>query len=61
MDSQRVKQIIESPVTINVSYHGIPVYIEEIDVGNQTVAIFPLGNMEARQEVDLAGLIEEGP
>lgn len=61
MNSQRVKQIIESPVMINVSYHGIPVYIEEIDEENQTVSIFPLENMESQQEVDLAGLIEEGP
>lgn len=61
MNSQRVKQIIESPVMINVSYHGIPVYIEEIDEENQTASIFPLENMESQQEVDLAGLIEEGP
>jgi len=61
MDSQRVKQIIESPVMINVTYHGIPIYIEELDEENKTVAIFPLDNMDSRQEVDLAGLIEEGP
>ncbi|WP_280771180.1 H-type small acid-soluble spore protein [Salipaludibacillus daqingensis] len=61
MDSQRVKQIIESPVLINVTYHGIPVYIEELDEGNQLASVFPLENMDAHQEVDIDGLVEEGP
>ena len=61
MNSQRVKQIIESPMMINVTYHGIPVYVEQLDEESQTAAVFPLDNMDARQEVDLAGLIEEGP
>ncbi|MCE7791110.1 H-type small acid-soluble spore protein [Salipaludibacillus sp. CUR1] len=61
MDSQRVKEIINSPVMINVTYHGIPVYIEEVDPGSQTAVVLPLDEMDHHQEVDIEGLVEEGP
>lgn len=61
MDSQRVKEIINSPVMINVTYHGIPVYIEEVDPGSQTAVVLPLDEMDHQQEVDIEGLVEEGP
>ncbi|WP_416147971.1 H-type small acid-soluble spore protein [Salipaludibacillus sp. HK11] len=61
MDHKRAKEIIESPNMINVSYHGFPVYIEEVDDGTQTAVIFPLDEMDHQQKVDLEGLIEEGP
>ncbi|RKL67851.1 H-type small acid-soluble spore protein [Salipaludibacillus neizhouensis] len=61
MDNHRIKEIIESPVMINVSYHGIPVYIEEVNEANNTATIFPLDEMDHSQEVDLSGLVEEGP
>ncbi|PYZ91697.1 H-type small acid-soluble spore protein [Salipaludibacillus keqinensis] len=60
MDSHRVKEIIDAPVMINVTYHGIPVYIEEVDESTQTAIVFPLDEMDHQQEVDLKGLIEEG-
>ncbi|SES21511.1 H-type small acid-soluble spore protein [Salipaludibacillus aurantiacus] len=61
MDSQRVKEIINSPVMINVTYRGIPVYIEEVDSGSQTAVVLPLDEMDHQQEVDIEGLVEEGP
>lgn len=57
MDEQRAKEIIDSLPLINVNYHGIPVYIQELH-GNKTATIFPLDEMDNHQVVDLNGLEE---
>ncbi|MDG5790067.1 H-type small acid-soluble spore protein [Evansella sp. AB-P1] len=59
MDSQRAQEIVDSPTMINVSYHGVPVYIQEVNTNKETARIFPLDEMENEQEVDINGLIEE--
>ncbi|WP_188454836.1 H-type small acid-soluble spore protein [Virgibacillus oceani] len=56
MDIQRAQEIMRSPVLINVNYHGIPVYIQ--DVSPDTATIFPLDEMNNEQQVDLNGLSE---
>ncbi|WP_096186020.1 H-type small acid-soluble spore protein [Evansella halocellulosilytica] len=61
MDKQRAQEIIESQTMINVSYHGVPVYIQEVHANNDKAIVFPLDEMENEQEVDLKGLVEEGP
>ncbi|MBU9714021.1 H-type small acid-soluble spore protein [Evansella tamaricis] len=61
MDSQRIQEIVDSPVMVNVSYHGIPVYIQEVYPDKETAKIFPLDAMNHEQEVDIKGLLEEGP
>ncbi|MBS4197114.1 H-type small acid-soluble spore protein [Lederbergia citri] len=61
MDIRRVQEIINSQTMINVNYHGIPVYLEEVHAQNNTVTIFPLDEMKNRQVVDLEGLVELGP
>ncbi|ADU32450.1 H-type small acid-soluble spore protein [Evansella cellulosilytica] len=58
MDTQRAQEIIESPAMINVSYHGIPVYIKEVDANSGKARIFPLDEMENEQDVDVQGLTE---
>lgn len=58
MNIQRIKEIIQSDAMIQVSYNGIPVYIEEIDEQNNTAKVFPLDNMKHVQFVDIDGLHE---
>ncbi|MBB5174723.1 H-type small acid-soluble spore protein [Texcoconibacillus texcoconensis] len=61
MNTQRAQEIINAPVMINVEYHGIPVYIQDVNEDDETVTIFPLDEMDNTQEVDLTGLVEVGP
>ncbi|MFB4169099.1 H-type small acid-soluble spore protein [Virgibacillus sp. JSM 102003] len=61
MDRNRAQEIIDSLAMINVKYHGIPVYIQEINDNSETATIFPLDEMDHEQQVDLDGLFEEGP
>ncbi|TFB14615.1 H-type small acid-soluble spore protein [Filobacillus milosensis] len=61
MDIQKLKDIVASPTLIQVKYHGVPVYIQEIDEDNGTATIYPLDNMDQVQEVDLDGLYEDDP
>lgn len=58
MDKQRAQEIINSATMINVNYHGIPVYIQEVNDGNNTATIFPLDEMDNEQMVELNGLNE---
>lgn len=59
MDIQRAEKIINSDVFVNVHYHGIPVYLQEVN--QSTAKVFPLDSMNHEQEVDLEGLNETGP
>lgn len=59
MDIERAEQIVNSDVFVNVHYHGIPVYIQEVN--QNTAKIFPLDAINQVQEVDLEGLSETGP
>lgn len=61
MDPNRAQEIVNSPTMVNVSYRGIPVYIQGVNPDQQTAKVFPLDEMDHEQEVDLQGLIEEGP
>lgn len=58
MDAHRAMEIMESIPLIKVNYHGIPVYIQEIDAGGQNATVFPLDEMQNEQKVDLQGLNE---
>ena len=60
MNIQRAKEIIDSRTLINVNYHGIPVFIQQIHGDNKTVTVFPLDKMDHEQVVELNGLVEEG-
>ncbi|ALC83514.1 MULTISPECIES: small acid-soluble spore protein H [Bacillus] len=58
MNSQRAQEISESPVMANVTYNGIPIYIQHVDESNETARIYPLDNPENEQEVSLRSLKE---
>lgn len=61
MDPKRAEEIINSLHMINVTYHGIPVYLQEVHTNGETATVFPLDEMHHEQTVDLQGLAERGP
>jgi small acid-soluble spore protein H (minor) len=58
LNKQRAQEISESPVMANVTYNGIPIYIQHVNEENETVRIYPLDNPENEQEVELRSLKE---
>ena len=58
MDRDRAQKIIDSPVMINVNYHGVPIYIKELLEEKDMAKIFPLEEMDNEQVVDINGLRE---
>jgi len=58
MDKMRAKEIISSPVMINVTYNGQEIYIENVNENNGTVNIHPINQPEKKQEVPLTSLTE---
>lgn len=61
MDIERAQEIINSRSLINVNYHGIPVFLQQVHPDNETATVFPLDEMNREQIVELNGLTEEGP
>lgn len=59
MNSQRAKEIVESSETINVTYNGEPIYIQNVDENSEMARIYPLNQPEAEQDVPLSTLKEE--
>lgn len=58
MDSKRVEEIMQSYGVINVSYNGMPVWIEGI---RGDVAEVALIDMERRMDVPISALTEADP
>lgn len=58
MNNLRAQEIATSPIMANVTYNGIPVYIQHVDAKNETARIYPLDQPEEEQEVPLHNLIE---
>jgi small acid-soluble spore protein H (minor) len=58
MDAQRAQEIANSPIMINVTYNGSPIYIEHVDKGNQTATIHPLDNPNQKQSIPVTNLEE---
>jgi small acid-soluble spore protein H (minor) len=59
MDSQRAKEILESPHMISVTMSGIPIYIQKVNEDQQTARVFPLDEPNHEQEVTLDKLVEQ--
>ncbi|TLS36419.1 small acid-soluble spore protein H [Pseudalkalibacillus caeni] len=59
MNRQRAKQIASSPVMANVTYNGTPIYIQHVNEASDTARIYPLGQPENEQEVNLDSLLEQ--
>jgi small acid-soluble spore protein H (minor) len=58
MDKRRAKEIASSPVMVNVTYNGTPIYIENINEKNESANIHHLNRPDSRQEVPLISLVE---
>ncbi|KGE18073.1 small acid-soluble spore protein H [Paenibacillus wynnii] len=58
MNIQRAKEIAKSPSMAKVFYEGVPIYIQNVDEGNEVARIFPLDHPEQEQEVPLNNLEE---
>ncbi len=58
MDKRRAKEIILSPVMINVTHNGIPIYIESVNDEELTANIHSLDQPGRSQKVILTNLIE---
>ncbi|MDO9536442.1 MAG: H-type small acid-soluble spore protein [Bacillota bacterium] len=47
MDAQRAQEITNSPIMVNVTYNGSPVYIEHVDREKQIATVLsPLTNSD---------------
>ncbi|MEY8350545.1 small acid-soluble spore protein H [Bacillus cereus] len=58
MNKQRAQEIAASPVMANVTYNGVPIYIQNVDENNETARIYPLNEPQKEQEIPLSNLIE---
>ncbi|MBP1154994.1 MULTISPECIES: small acid-soluble spore protein H [unclassified Paenibacillus] len=58
MNKLRASEIASSPVMANVTYEGIPIYIQHVDKQSETARIYPLGQPENEQQVPLNILVE---
>lgn len=58
MEIHHAQKILDSTEMVNVHYHGIPVYIQEVNEQEGTAKVFPLDSMNHEQLVDLEGLQE---
>jgi small acid-soluble spore protein H (minor) len=59
MNKQRAIEITNSPVMINVTYNGIPVYIQHVDEMQETARIYPIDKPQNELQVSLNSLNEE--
>lgn len=46
MNKQRAQEIASSPVMANVTYNGVPIYIQNVDKNNETARIYPLMSLK---------------
>jgi len=61
MERKRAQEIVDSIEMIQVTYRGIPVYIQDIHDQKNTATVFPLDQMNDEQTVELQGLYEVNP
>lgn len=57
MDAKRAREISASPVMVDVTHNGVPIYIESIMNDNKAM-VHTLSNPSNRKEVSISDLIE---
>ncbi|MBA9026065.1 small acid-soluble spore protein H [Peribacillus huizhouensis] len=58
MNKQRAQEIAASPVMANVTYNGVPIYIQNVDENNEIARIYPLDEPKKEQDIPLSNLKE---
>lgn len=58
MDTNRAKQISQSSVMANVTYQGVPIYIQEVNEQNGIARVYDLDNPQQQQEISVNQLAE---
>lgn len=58
MDTQRAQEIANSPTMVHVTHHGVPIYIQRVDVANDMARICPLNDRQNEYEVPVSRLEE---
>ncbi|WP_280771181.1 H-type small acid-soluble spore protein [Salipaludibacillus daqingensis] len=58
MHRQRAEEIAHSPEMHHVTYNGKPIYIQHVDMDNQTALVSTLDEQENEYEVHVTDLIE---
>ncbi|MGG2025990.1 small acid-soluble spore protein H [Gottfriedia sp. S16(2024)] len=58
MNKQRAQEIASSAEMANVTYNGVPIYIQHVDETNETARIYPLGQPDREEEVSINSLSE---
>jgi small acid-soluble spore protein H (minor) len=59
VEAYRAKEISDSPEMLIVSYFGVPVFIEHVNLGAGTARIHPLDRPDEEQTVPVDVLTEE--
>jgi small acid-soluble spore protein H (minor) len=58
MNMKRAKEIAASPVMVNVTHDGVPIYIESV-ADETSAVIHPLDQPGSRQKVSVYSLTEQ--
>lgn len=58
MNTQRAKEIAESPVMCNVTFNGNRIYIQNVDEEQGLARIYSLEDPEDEKEVSIGDLME---
>ena len=56
---QRAHEILNASAMINVMYKNVPVFIENVDRGQEMAVIHPVGEPDNKQSIPVSELIEQ--
>jgi small acid-soluble spore protein H (minor) len=59
MNKQRAIEITNSPVMVNVTYNGVPIFIQHVDESKEIARVYPLDEPEKELVVALNNLKED--
>jgi len=57
MNAKRAREIASSPVMVDVTHDGVPIYIESV-ISDNAAMVHPLNNPNSHKKVSLSELVE---